>query len=113
MGSEMCIRDRYIKDKLLYKKRIREEQVAEASYFTNDLHEALLRKSNQEFWKIWKSKFPIALLLTLFMVLLTVPLLPPTSRGTLNQHVSLSVQLVMRPLKPNIMRSDRNIVVRC
>ena len=24
------------------------------------LHEALLRKSNQEFWKIWKSKFPSA-----------------------------------------------------
>ena len=54
------IHAQYIKDKLLYKKRIREEQVAEASYFTNDLHEALLRKSNQEFWKIWKSKFPSA-----------------------------------------------------
>jgi len=27
------------------------------SYFTNDLHEALLRKSGQEFWKVWKSKF--------------------------------------------------------
>jgi len=30
------------------------------SYFTSDLHEALLRKSNQEFWKIWKAKFPNA-----------------------------------------------------
>ena len=50
----------YKKDKLLYKKRIREEQVAETSYFTNDLHEALLRKSGQEFWKVWKSKFPNA-----------------------------------------------------
>ena len=49
-----------IKDKLLYKKRIQEEQVEETSYFTNDMHEALLRKSNQEFWKIWKSKFPSA-----------------------------------------------------
>ena len=48
------------KDKLLYKKRIREEQVAETSYFSNDLHDALLRKHNQEFWKIWKSKFPNA-----------------------------------------------------
>ena len=27
------------------------------TYFTNDLHEALLQKSGQEFWKIWKSKF--------------------------------------------------------
>jgi len=34
--------------------------VAETSYFTNDLHEALLRKSNQEFGKIWKAKFPNA-----------------------------------------------------
>ena len=32
----------------------------ETSYFTNDLHEALLRKSGQEFWKVWKSKFPNA-----------------------------------------------------
>jgi len=37
---------------------IREQQAAETSYFTSDLHEALLRKSNQEFWKIWKAKFP-------------------------------------------------------
>jgi len=50
----------YKKDKLLYKKRIREEQVTETSYFTNDLHEALLHKSGQEFWKVWKSKFPNA-----------------------------------------------------
>jgi len=35
--------------KLLYKKRIREEQVTETSYFTNDLHETILRKSGQEF----------------------------------------------------------------
>ena len=56
----------------------------------------------------------LVLLLTLFrlMVLLTVPLLPPISRGALNQHVSHSVPVVMRPLKPNIMRSDRNFVVR-
>ena len=48
------------KNKLLYKKCIWEEQVAETSYFSNDLHDALLRKHNQEFWKIWKSKFPNA-----------------------------------------------------
>jgi len=88
-------------------------QIAETSYFTNDLHEALLHKSNQGFWKFGNLSF-LMLLLTLFrlMVLLTVPLLPPISRGTLNQHVSHSVQLAMRPLKPNIMHSGRNIMVR-
>ena len=45
------------KDKLLYKKRIREEQTAETVCYSNDLHEALLRKSGPDFWKIWKSKF--------------------------------------------------------
>ena len=48
---------RYKKDKLLYKKRIREERFAETECYSNDLHEALLRKSGQEFWKTWKSKF--------------------------------------------------------
>ena len=47
----------YKKDKLLYKKRIREERVAETCSFTNDLHDALLGKSGQDFWKMWKSKF--------------------------------------------------------
>ena len=56
----------------------------------------------------------LVLLLTLFtlMVLLTVPLMPPISRGTLNQLVIHSVQFAMRPSKPNIMRSYRSIVVR-
>ena len=92
---------------------ISELQIAETSYFTNDLHEALLHKSNQGFWKFGNLSF-LMLLLTFFtlMVLLIVPLLSPISRGTLNQHVSHSVQLAMRPLKPNIMRPGRNIVVR-
>jgi len=47
----------YKKDKMLYKKRIREEKVTEISCYTNDLHEALLRKNGQDLWKVWKSKF--------------------------------------------------------
>ena len=47
----------YKKCKLLYKKRVREMQSAESNAFTNDLHDALLRKSGQDFWRTWKSKF--------------------------------------------------------
>ena len=47
----------YKKDKLLYKKRMREEQVKETSIFTNDLHDALQKKHGQDFWKVWNSKF--------------------------------------------------------
>ena len=42
---------------MLYKKCIREERANETSCYTNDLHEALLRKKGQVFWKVWKSKF--------------------------------------------------------
>ena len=52
------IQVQYKKDKLLYKKCIKEEKAAETCSFTNDLHEALLNKSNQDFWKTWRSKFP-------------------------------------------------------
>jgi len=34
-----------------------EEQGRETSVFTSDFHEALLRKSGTDFWKVWKSKF--------------------------------------------------------
>ena len=47
----------YKKCKLLYKKRIREGQYRESTTFTNNLHDALLCKSGQDFWKCWKSKF--------------------------------------------------------
>lgn len=50
---------KYKQDKLLYKKRLREEQSGQAISYTNDLHEALLHKSGQAFWKIWRSKFDI------------------------------------------------------
>ena len=39
------------------KKRIREEKATEINCYTNDLHEALLRKNGQDFWRVWKSKF--------------------------------------------------------
>lgn len=48
----------YKKCKLLYKKRVRDEQTEEKCVFTNDLHDALLAKSGQAFWRTWKAKFP-------------------------------------------------------
>jgi len=47
----------YIKDKSSYKQCIRKAQSAETTCYTNDLHEALLRKNGPDFWKVWKSKF--------------------------------------------------------
>jgi hypothetical protein len=43
----------------LYKKRLREEQSAHQVSYTNDLHDALVCKSGQAFWKTWRSKFGI------------------------------------------------------
>jgi len=43
--------------KLLYKKRIRECQRQETSSYTNDLHDALVNKQGNAFWKCWRSKF--------------------------------------------------------
>ena len=48
---------RYNRDKLLYKRRLREDQARETTVFTNELHEALLRKSGRQFWNVWNSKF--------------------------------------------------------
>ena len=48
----------YCQDKLRYKKAIREQREYETCVFTNDLHEALLKKSGTKFWKCWNSKFP-------------------------------------------------------
>jgi len=49
----------YKQDKLLYKKRIREERASETICYcySNDLHDALLCKSGPDFWKVWNSKF--------------------------------------------------------
>jgi hypothetical protein len=47
----------YKKDKVLYKKCIGEGQISQTSSYTNDLHDALLKKNGQAFWQVWNSKF--------------------------------------------------------
>jgi exonuclease III len=47
----------YQSDKSLFKKRIREAQLEETWSYSNELHDALLQKSGNTFWKCWKSKF--------------------------------------------------------
>jgi len=42
---------KYKQDKQLYKKRLREERTRETSAYTNELHDALMHKSGQAFWK--------------------------------------------------------------
>jgi hypothetical protein len=43
--------------RLQYRKRLREEQKLSVTSYSNDLHDALLKKNNTTFWKVWKSKF--------------------------------------------------------
>jgi len=54
----VCIFSNYNKDKLRYEQAISKERVRERDVFTNELHDALLRKSSKDFWKSWKSKVP-------------------------------------------------------
>ena len=49
----------YISNKLNYKRRIRKSQETESQTYTNDLHDALLKKQGTDFWKCWNSKFDI------------------------------------------------------
>ena len=44
-------------DKRNYNRKLRNEQQAETQHYTNDLHEALISKSGDNFWKCWNSKF--------------------------------------------------------
>jgi len=44
-------------DKSAYRHGIRSQQREKTELYTNDLHEALLRKQGTHFWKCWKSKF--------------------------------------------------------
>ena len=62
----MCIRDRpragpifdsYRKTKSAYRSEIRKRQRDEDSYYTNELHDALLQKQGVSFWKRWNWKF--------------------------------------------------------
>ena len=43
--------------RLRYRKRITEGEKSALSSYTNELHDALMRKDGPEFWKCWRSKF--------------------------------------------------------
>ena len=45
-------------DKYKYKCLIKQKQLESRTNITNDLHDALLLKDNDNFWKVWQSKFP-------------------------------------------------------
>ena len=45
------------KYRLAYQQLIREEQKREKLSYTNDLHDALLKKDGRTFWNCWRSKF--------------------------------------------------------
>jgi exonuclease III len=45
-------------DKYKYKCLIKRKQLEVRDSITNDLHDALLLKDADHFWKVWKSKFP-------------------------------------------------------
>jgi len=49
--------DNKMKNKMQYKNAIREKRKSGENSFSNDLHEALLQKTQDNFWKMWKSKF--------------------------------------------------------
>jgi len=52
-----AIYDAYRKDKAAYKLAVRAKERDDKQVYTNDLHEALLRKQGTAFWKCWGSKF--------------------------------------------------------
>ena len=52
-----AIYDTYRKDKAMYKLAIRAKEHDDKKVYTNELHEALLRKQGTAFWKCWGSKF--------------------------------------------------------
>ena len=47
----------YRKDKSAYRSSIRKRQLLETEFYTNDLHDALIKKQGKQFWKCWASKF--------------------------------------------------------
>jgi len=38
---------------------LRENQKMDTEAYTNDLHEALMKKNNTDFWNCWKSMFEV------------------------------------------------------
>jgi len=49
--------DLYKKDKSAYRYGIRARRITETEQYTNDLHDALLKKNGKQFWRCWDSKF--------------------------------------------------------
>ena len=49
--------DKRQSSRLLYRKRLREGQRIETESYSNALHEALLLKNGNKFWRCWRSKF--------------------------------------------------------
>ena len=49
--------DKRQKARLQYRNRIREGKRTNDQFYTNELHDALLRKDGPAFWKCWRSKF--------------------------------------------------------
>ena len=49
--------DKRQKARVQYRKRIRECETQSTSSYTNELHEALLKKNGTVFWKCWRSNF--------------------------------------------------------
>ena len=45
------------KSRLVYRKRIRECERSSSFTYTNELHEALLKKNGPAFWKCWRANF--------------------------------------------------------
>ena len=43
--------------RLQYRRRLKEDRNSETRVYTNELHDALLKKNNNDFWKCWRSKF--------------------------------------------------------
>ena len=52
--------DKRQSSRLLYRKCLREAQFMKTTSYTNDLHEALIKKNGKVFWKCWRSKFEVA-----------------------------------------------------
>ena len=51
------ISEQYRKDKAVYKREVRTRKQQEKEVYTNELHEALLKKEGRNFWNCWSSKF--------------------------------------------------------
>ena len=50
MGKPRPIFDKYYSDKMRYKRCIRESKQSEIHSYSNELHDALLKKNNAENW---------------------------------------------------------------